>query len=183
MGSRLTDVLYGEKAGLIPNSDYLDRTYGSDGWGLGNLLNISIGQGELLATPLQLAVISGIVASKGEMPYPGILLNRETRNPVLSSGVVTDSAFDTVIDGMLGVVTSRRGTLYDTFSDSSLEFWGKTGTAECPGENHALVIGFVRDPMPLAISVVVEHGGHGSSVAGPVAERILSSYFAERGEF
>ncbi len=182
MGSRVADVLTGEKAGLIPDSDYLTRAYGSDGWGLGNLLNISIGQGELLATPLQLAVIAGIIASRGEMPHPGILLQREIQNPVLSSDVVTDFAFDTVIEGMLRVVTSRRGTLYNAFSDSSLDFWGKTGTAECPGENHALVIGFTRDPMPLAISVVVEHGGHGSSVAGPVAERILSSYFAERGE-
>ncbi len=181
MGSRLTDVLIGEKSGLIPDSDYLNRAYGNDGWGLGNLLNISIGQGELLATPLQLAVTAGIIASRGEMPFPGILLQRKIMNPVLSHGAVTDSAFDTVTEGMLRVVTSRRGTLYNTFSDSSLDFWGKTGTAECPGEDHALVIGFVRDPMPLAICVVIEHGGHGGAVAGPVAERILSSYFAEEG--
>ena len=182
MGSRLSDVLTGEKTGLIPDSDYLNRAYGSDGWGLGILLNISIGQGELLATPLQLAVIAGIIASRGEMPPPGILLQREILNPVLPSGVVTESAFEVVTEGMLRVVTSSRGTLHNAFSDFSLDFWGKTGTAECPGENHALVIGFVRDPMPLAICVVVEHGGHGSSVAGPVAERILSSYLAERGE-
>ncbi|MCK4671806.1 MAG: penicillin-binding protein 2, partial [Candidatus Aegiribacteria sp.] len=85
-------------------------------------------------------------------------------------------------EAMLRVVTSRRGTLYNAFSDSSLDFWGKTGTAECPGEDHALVIGFIRDPMPLAICVVIEHGGHGGSVAGPVVENILSSYLAERGE-
>ena len=182
MGSRLTDFLTGEKTGLIPDSDYLTRAYGSDGWGLGNLLNISIGQGELLTTPLQLAVVAGIIASRGEMPFPGILLQRETLDPVLSAGVVTDSAFDIVTEGMYRVVTSRRGTLYNAFSDSSLDFWGKTGTAECPGDDHALVIGFVRDPMPLAICVVIEHGGHGGSVAGPVAETILSSYLAERGE-
>lgn len=74
LGSPVLDFLPGESSGLVPDTRTLDSLYGEEGWGLGNLLNISIGQGELLVTPLQMAVVTGIIASEGRMP--GITLVR-----------------------------------------------------------------------------------------------------------
>jgi len=176
LGSTVTEVLVGEKAGSIPDSDGLDRRYGSGGWGLGNLLNYSIGQGELLATPLQMASMAGIVASRGEMTVPGIILGRDQAPKLFSGDDLPDDTWDIVSQGMRNVVTAQRGTLHAVFAGMSLEVWGKTGTAECPGENHALVIGFVREPRPVAFCIVVEHGGNGSTAAGPVARRILEAW-------
>ena len=177
LGSQLTEILTDERSGLVPDSDYLNSAYGPDGWGLGNLLNVSIGQGELLATPLQMAAMTGVIASRGLMPLPRIVLQREVRDPILPSEIIDDNAFDVVIEGMLQTVVSRDGTLNRVFLDFPWDFWGKTGTAECTGENHAIVTGFMREPMPVTICVFVEHGGHGGSVAGPVARDILLSYF------
>jgi len=177
LGSYLSDVIADERKGLVPDSEYLNSVYGSDGWGQGNLLNVSIGQGELLATPLQMAAMTGIIASRGLMPLPRIDMQREQREPLFPAEVCNDAAFDVVIEGMLQTVISRKGTLRTVFLDFPWDFWGKTGTAECTGENHAIVIGFTREPLPLAICVIIEHGEHGASVAGPVLRDILQSYF------
>ena len=177
LGSRLTEILPDERSGLIPDSDYLNSAYGTDGWGLGNLLNVSIGQGELLATPLQMAAMTGVIASRGDMPLPRLILQEEEREPFFPKEACDDTAFDVVTEGMLQVVTSRRGTLHEVFAEFPWDFWGKTGTAECSGEDHAIVVGFTREPEPVVICVIVEHGGHGGSIAGPVARDILLNYF------
>jgi len=176
LGRPLVSELVGEKSGSIPGSEDLDALYGVRGWGLGNLLNYSIGQGELLATPLQMAAVAGVIASRGSMPVPGIVMGEESEPPLLSGGNLPDATWDAVSLGMRNVVAAPRGTLYSVFAGSPLEVWGKTGTAECPGENHALLIGFVREPRPLAFCVVVEHGGSGSTTAGPVARGILETW-------
>jgi penicillin-binding protein 2 len=177
LGLELTEVLMDERAGTVPDSDYLNRTYGPGGWGLGNLLNVSIGQGELLCTPLQMAFMTGVIASRGQMPLPRLVLDTEPGEPFFPPEKCDDHAFDVVTEGMLQTVISRRGTLYGSFAGFQWDFWGKTGTAECTGENHAIVVGFTREPEPLVICVLLEHGGHGGSVAGPVARDILTSYF------
>lgn len=178
LGGRLMDLLPDEVSGLVPDTDYLNGKYGPGGWGLGNLLNISIGQGELLATPLQMAVMTGVIASRGDMPFPVLVRDGQEREPVLPVEYREPEAFDVVIEGMLQTVVSRRGTLHSAFDDCQWDFWGKTGTAECAGDNHAMVVGFVREPEPLAICVVLEHGEHGGAVAGPVSRDILEHHFA-----
>ena len=177
LGSRLTEIFTDERCGLVPDSDYLNNTYGPDGWGLGNLLNVSIGQGELLATPLQMAAMTGVIASRGRMPLPRMILEGAERESFFPLEACDDTAFDVVTEGMLQVITSRRGTLHTVFSEFPWDFWGKTGTAECTGEDHAIVVGFTREPEPVVICVFIEHGGHGGTVAGPVARDILLSYF------
>jgi len=180
-GSRLTEVLTNERNGLVPDQEYLNSTYGSDGWGLGNLLNISIGQGELLTTPLQMAAMTGVIASRGHMPVPGVVMPMGESEPLFPAEAINDHAFDIVTEGMLQTVISSRGTLFRPFKDFPWDFWGKTGTAECTGEDHAIVVGFTREPRPVVICVIIEHGGHGGSVAGPVARDILLNCF-ERSE-
>jgi len=170
-----TGILPGELSGLIPDTDYMNRAYGSAGWGLGSLLNMSIGQGELLASPLQMTVVTGLIASGGNMPGLTILSGQE---PSISWTVeLGDETIDILKEGMRRAITDSRGTLNDAMYTSQLEFYGKTGTAESPGEDHAWVIGYIREPEPLAFTVLVEHGGHGSTVAAPLIVNVLESWF------
>jgi penicillin-binding protein 2 len=88
-----------------------------------------------------------------------------------------DETIDILKEGMRRAVTDSRGTLNDAMYASQLEFYGKTGTAESPGEDHAWVIGYIREPESLAFAVIVEHGGHGSTVAAPLIVNVLESWF------
>ena len=121
--------------------------------------------------------MTGVIASRGRMPLPRLILQGEVREPFFPPEACDDTAFDVVTEGMLQVITSRRGTLHTVFSEFPWDFWGKTGTAECTGENHAIVVGFTREPEPVAICVFIEHGEHGGTVAGPIARDLLLSYF------
>jgi len=158
----------------------MDSLYGSGGWGLGNLLNLSIGQGELLVNPLQMAVMTGIFASGGEMP--GLKLVREipAAEAPWSDLELSVSAVSTVVEGMREAVYGNAGTL-SSLSSMPWEFFGKSGTAESSAGDHAWVVGFIREPEPLAIAVVVEHGGHGGAVAAPIVYRILAGYLGDGG--
>jgi penicillin-binding protein 2 len=175
LGSRMTDILPGECAGLVPDADLLDGLYGEGGWGLGNLLNISIGQGELLVTPLQMACVAGLIASGGNMP--GLRLAREIdpRAAPWADLHLSAEAVAVVTEGMRAAVSDPSGTLL-ALDALPWQFYGKSGTAESASGAHAWVIGFLREPRPLAIAVVVEHGGHGGAVAAPIVSRILLGY-------
>jgi penicillin-binding protein 2 len=180
LGTAPTGILPGEIDGLVPDTDYMNRKWGPAGWGLGSLLNIAIGQGELLTSPLQMAVVTGIISSGCQMPGLTLVTGDE---PVRSWSVsLSDETLEIINEGMRRAVTDRDGTLYDAMSGSALEFFGKTGTAESPGEDHAWVIGYVREPVQVAFALVVEHGGHGSTVAAPIAVRILESWLGIPGE-
>jgi penicillin-binding protein 2 len=175
LGSRVTDVLPGEVPGLVPDSRMLDSLYGPGGWGLGNLLNVSIGQGELLVTPLQMACVAGIFASGGSMPGVSLVSGRDPSEPVSRGFEISPEAVEAVVEGMRAAVADPSGTLR-VLDQLPWDFYGKSGTAESGTVAHAWVVGFIREPRPLAIAVVVEHGGHGGAVAAPIVARILSSY-------
>ncbi len=180
LGSTHVEYLSGERSGHVPTLEYLDSHYGPDGWGLGNILNISVGQGELLATPVQLALVVGLIASKGRMPELHLLPDHDTEyDRIMPAGTVSDSNFAVISEGMRQVVVNRKGTLYTAFSGLNIEVYGKTGTAECTGEDHALLIGYTALPNPLAFCLIVEHGGHGGTVAAPVVRNILEEYLPD----
>ncbi|MBN1433162.1 hypothetical protein JW921_00265, partial [Candidatus Fermentibacterales bacterium] len=174
LGQRILD-LPGEQEGLVPDRQLMEDMYGPGRWGLGNLLNVAIGQGELLVTPLQMAVITGIFASRGTMPGPRLILDGEPMK-LPDSPVGSTETWQVVEEGMRRAVTDSRGTLHRAMDGSELEFYGKSGTAESPGGDHAWFIGYVREPRTLAVAVVLEEGGHGGAVAAPVAETLLTVY-------
>jgi len=181
LGSRLMGgILPGECRGLVPSSALLDSLYGDGGWGLGNLLNVSIGQGELLVTPLQMACIAGVIASGGAMPSPMLVKDSDISEPPWADLDLPVEAVALVTEGMREAVAGDHGTLR-SLGELPWEFFGKSGTAESSAGDHAWVIGFVREPRPLAIAVVVEHGGHGGAVAAPIVSRILQGYLGGGG--
>ncbi len=190
----------GEKAGLVPTREWKARAR-RERWQLGETLNVSIGQGALLATPLQLAVMTARIAS-GRDVKPSLIKSsmEESIDPLLYNGgfgrmQVNPLHLDIVREGM-EKVTAVRGTAYDPRrAKTAQKIAGKTGTAqvrritiqernttgvlknkELPwaSRDHALFVGYApaEDPQ-FAVSILVQHGGGGASTAAPLGRALL----------
>ncbi|MBU1880633.1 penicillin-binding protein 2, partial [bacterium] len=173
-----------EISGLIPDSKYLDRRYGVGKWSVGLALNIAIGQGESLATPLQLVQYCGILATSGIKCKPHVYKYLQSSEgiidryyPETARVPIKSETFLILRQGMFQVLNSEDGTAYWQRS-RRWQMAGKTGTAQNPhGEDHALFIGFApfNDPK-IAVAVVLENIGFGSTHAAPIAVKLMSKY-------
>lgn len=166
----------GEVHGLVPDRAYYQKRRGK--WFDGNMLNLAIGQGEIEATPLQVARYNAALAS-GRLPTPHILKSTlpETKPLPLSAGTL-----EAIRDIMHDVVARPHGTGHRAqLPDVSVA--GKTGTAQNPhGEDHAWFVTFAPAETPrIAVTVLVENGGGGGSVAAPIAQQLLKKYFEYYG--
>lgn len=177
-----------ERGGLVPTPEWYDARYGKGGIGPGAALNISIGQGEVLLTPLQIAAFVAAVADGGRSKRPHLL----RRIQQVDGAVVRDAAAEEwnrpplpvrpenlrlVVEAMERVVMDNSGT-GSRARVGQFRIGGKTGTAQNPhGEDHAVFACYatVDDPR-LAVAVVAEESGHGGSVAAPVAQRVLQVF-------
>lgn len=204
-GARTGVDLPNENAGLMPGPEWKEARRGLP-WYPGETLITGIGQGFVLATPLQLAHATQILASRGIARTPRVVGQLE--NPTLQEATerplhewraveVDDPAlWQEVIDGMAEVVHGARGTARASAKGAAYRYAGKTGTAqlfrigqdeEIDSEDvpehlrdHALFIAFAPLEAPeVAVAVVVENGGGGSKAAAPVAREMLDVYFAE----
>jgi len=172
-----------ENSGLVPTTTYMNRKYGEGQWTRGNLLNIVVGQGDILATPLQLAQFAGVLARKGDLVPPHLVKDilekdgRAAEEPVYSARQVleiSDSTWAFIHEAMWAVVNGVDGTA-KAARQKDWEIYGKTGTAQNPhGEDHAWFIGFSLSPdRPYAWAVLVENGGGGGGIAAPILGRTL----------
>jgi penicillin-binding protein 2 len=172
-----------ESAGLVPDESYLDRRYGKGRWSKGMMLNLAIGQGDLLVTPLQMASFAMAIANEGRGFKPR--LKRSILDPFTGLEEVDEPDSVYVRDiraenwalvrrGMFLVVNGGSGTARGS-RVAGLISAGKTGTAQNPhGEAHAWFIGFAPfDDPQVAFCVFIENGGSGSGAAAPIAKKIL----------
>ena len=196
----------GEKPGLMPSPEWKKKAYKrpqDQVWFPGETVIVGIGQGYMLATPLQLAHATAIIAAKGRNFRPRLLTGIrdpvsgqwQRLQPVESERVrLKDEAnWDVITEGMLRVTESNRGTAFGALRGTPYHVAGKTGTAQVfsIGQNqkyreadvaerlrdHALFVAFAPAEAPrLAIAVLVENGGHGASVAAPMARAIFDAY-------
>lgn len=181
-GSKLDIDLPFENKGYFYNSDHYDKVYGKR-WGYTTVISQAIGQGEITATPLQIANAMAIIANRGYYIRPHLikaigdkmLVKKEyvTKNYV---GVDT-KYFEPVIDGMQDAVNSSWGTAVLSRIPDIL-MCGKTGTVQnSRGKNHSVFIGFApRDNPKIAIAVIVENAGYGSTYAAPIASYMVEKY-------
>ena len=174
-GQRFTDTDIAEQsAGSIPSIAFYDRYYGKKGWKAITIRSLSIGQGEILVTPLQLANEAATIANGGWYITPH--LNRsdsmKSHKHVTS---INSKYFPIVRNGMERVMTHGTGRWYQIDSISSC---GKTGTVQNPhGKDHAIFIGFAPKENPqIAVAVVVENAGFGATWAAPVASLLMEQY-------
>ena len=172
-----------DAAGLVGDNAYKKKTY-HDAWRTGDTVNLSIGQGYFLATPLQTASMLAAVANGGTRLSPQVILSIGPGKPhgyrPKPAGTLPVSAahLAAIQQGMLGVTTEDSGTATFVFRTFPWQVAGKTGTAQNPGgAAHAWFGCYAPASKPtIALAVVVENGGEGSMVAAPVARTILKSY-------
>jgi len=178
-----------ESAGLNPNSAYYDKRYGEKKWTRALVINNSIGQGEILVTPLQLAQFFCGVANRGVVYRPHLIKRisepngREQAVAPRSSFTLPFSSKTTellmesirlVVEGEDGTARSLRNPRYSV--------GGKTGTAQNPhGNEHSWFVGVAPLEAPeIVVAAIVENAGHGSEVAAPVVGRIIEVYMNKR---
>lgn len=176
-----------EVKGLIPGVDWYDRTYGKGRWTKGVMLNLAIGQGEILTTPLSLLCFVCGLANGGKYPVPRCVKaigddGHETETtPAFVDMPMSERTIATLSEAMRTVVMDEEGTGRAARVDG-YEVAGKTGTAQNPhGDDHAWFVCYAPyDGPEIAICVMVENSGHGGSVAAPIAGRLLRLYFEAR---
>ncbi len=177
--------IYEEKRGLLPDSNYYNKRLGKRRWNNGTLLSLSIGQGELSATPLQLAKYTALIANEGKLTIPHLVsayIDSQTNEVKFFNYDKIEIAIDReklafVKKGMEEVVANEKGTAHNIY-DKRISIAGKTGTAQNPhGKNHALFIAYapVNNPQ-IAVAVVVENAGYGSTHAAPIAYKVIKTF-------
>ena len=196
-GAKTGIDLPAEARGLMPSRDWKQGARGRV-WYPGDTVNVSIGQGFMLATPLQMAVAVSRLATRGEVREPKLVkvVGNEAVAPVSQSATIEipERYWDLVLDAMTGVVRDLRGTARRAVGKIDYTLAGKTGTAQVVGIkqdekydasklaklqlDHALFIAFAPVENPrIAVAVIVENGEHGSSTAAPVARDVINAYF------
>jgi len=174
--------LYGESAGVMPDVDFLNRKYGEHGWTDGNKLNLVIGQGDILVTPVQMARFCATLASRGKLVQPHVGLKYIDRgsNETITFQAAEDSIQNISVDtwefiekAMADVInrgTGRAARVKD------VPVLGKTGTAQNPhGDAHAWFIGYMKEQnQTIATAVLVEHGKSGGGIAAQIAGQIFN---------
>ena len=178
-GYRLGIDLPGEKRGMIPNADYYDKWY-KGGWNALTVVSISIGQGEVTATPLQIANLCATVANRGYyyIPHVAHSVQGERIDTLYQRRhytMVDPKWYPVAVAGMRRAVTS--GTCKGA-NIPGYEVCGKTGTAQNPrGADHSAFMGFAPMHQPrIAVAVYVENGGFGADYGVPIGQLIMEQY-------
>lgn len=179
-GYRLGVDLPSESRGFIPNSDYYSNSFRGANWRANSIISIAIGQGEVLATPLQIANLCSTIANRGYYFTPHIVKNvadtvidakfREKHSPKIKK-----EYYEVVAEGMRMAVI---GGTCRTANLPGIEVCGKTGTAQNPhGKDHSAFMGFApyHDPK-IAICVYVENAGFGATYGVPIGSLMIEKY-------
>lgn len=175
LGQRFEDTDISEQAaGYVPTVELYNKIYGTKGWKAITIRSLSIGQGEVLVTPLQLANQAAAIANKGYYITPHLNRNDSMKSRVHST-LIDSIYFEVVQKGMERVMTNGTGRWYNV---QDLQMCGKTGTVEnVHGKDHALFIGFApKDNPQIAIAVAVENAGFGATWACPIGSLIMEQY-------
>ena len=184
-GEKLGSGIPAELGGNIPTSSYYDRIYGRGRWRFQTIVSLSIGQGEIGATPLQIANLAAIMANRGYWYIPHLVKDSENveidpKYKERHYTLVDTAHFATAVEGMYKAVNgggSAGGTAFAA-AVPGLDVCGKTGTAQNPhGEDNSVFICFApKDDPKIAVAAYVENAGFGATWALPVASLMLEKY-------
>ncbi len=183
VGTVLEGDVVDQANGNLPKDTYYDKYYGKTGWRAITIRSLSIGQGEVEETPLQMANIAATIANRGYYHPPHLLKAVEGDTQPAEKfekkiyPKVASDYYQTLIDGMALVYQGDGGTAR-YYRIDSVECCGKTGTSQNPhGKNHAIFIAFApKDNPKIAVACVVENSGYGATWAAPIATLIMEKY-------
>lgn len=173
-----------ERTGIIPDSTYMNQTFGEKRWGIGDLMSLGVGQGMVSVSPLQMAVATSVIANGGYRVQPHLVQAVRNSEGEISYTNPSRTKIDWVKPVYLEEVTKgmkssilQGGTRYYAYIPH-IEIAGKTGTAQNPhGENHGWFIAFApADDPQIAIAVLMENSGFGSVSASPIASLLIEKY-------
>lgn len=183
-GYKLGTDLPGEIRGFIPNASTYDKVYRGSWNGL-TIISIAIGQGEILATPLQIANLGATIANRGYFITPHVV--KEIQDNELDSlyrtrryTSIDRKYYEDIVEGMRAAVTGSTGSATCRMVGTILpgvEACGKTGTAQNRGKDHSVFMGFApMDNPKIAIAVYVENGGFGATFGVPIGAMMMDQY-------
>lgn len=205
LGQRTSLDTVGEAKGILPSPQWKRDARGQV-WFPGETIITSIGQGYMLTTPLQLAMMTAIIAKRGETYQPRFVQAKRAAGELSFTPIApvalpkveirNDDDWDEIINAMVSVMHASNGTARRSGADAVYTIAGKTGTAQVFGigqdeeydadkiakklHDHALFVAFApADDPQIALAVVVENGGSGSGTAAPIARTILDSYLID----
>lgn len=179
-GYRLGVDLPGEGRGFIPNDRFYNKFYGEGRWSANTIISVSIGQGEILATPLQIANLSATIANRGYYITPHVV--KAIADTVMPSDLlqrhdptIDKHWYDKVAEGMRMAVTGgtcRRAAF------PGVDVAGKTGTAQNPhGKDHSAFMGFAPYDKPrIAVCAYIENAGFGATYGVPIGSLVMEKY-------
>ncbi|MDP6088809.1 MAG: penicillin-binding protein 2 [Candidatus Marinimicrobia bacterium] len=168
----------GEVYGLVPDKDYMNEKHGRYNWSKGALLNICIGQGEVLVTPIQVLNYLNLLATRGNAYRPHLVMVDEL--PVNEIPTLKGETWDRIISDMRLIITDENGTGKNAEPDiPGMLVYGKTGTAEnAHGESHAWFIGWAEyADQKYSVVILLENAGSGGKVAAPIAKMIFNEIY------
>ena len=185
-GSKLCEDCYPHQFSPLINDDWKYKNFGKELY-KGDFINLGVGQGYMLTTPLHLSLISGILAKKGEYELPYLVVKKQNRLSINED--ITEEDWKKLHSSLINVIYSPNGTGY-RINAGELKLAGKSGTAQVVDINsreeynqmrtnpllrdHAIFIGFAPYDNPrFSIAVIVENGESGGRVAGPIAKEVL----------
>lgn len=184
-GSKLGLDFPFEAGGLIPSTQLYNKYYGEGRWAYSTIYSLSIGQGEVLVTPIQMANFAAIIANKGHYYLPHLVRNiggepQSEKYLTKRKAKVNPALFHPIHNGMQSVVEDPGGTARRARIEG-VTVCGKTGTAENPhGEDHSVFIAFApRENPKIAIAVYVENAGFGGTWAAPIASLMIEKYLTD----
>lgn len=172
--------LPGESRGFIPNAKFYNKVYGEGRWSANSIISVSIGQGEILATPLQIANLCATIANRGWFITPHVV--KEIEDTVMPEQYIEHRIptidgryFESVAEGMRMAVTGGTCRLANL---PDIAVAGKTGTAQNPhGRDHSAFIGFAPyDDPKIAVCVYVENAGFGATYGVPIGSLVIEKY-------
>lgn len=180
-----TDIPF-ELPGNIPKASLYNKIYGEGHWNSLTIRSLAIGQGEILVTPLQLANLSVLIANKGYYYPPHLVRAINSSDNIIKAfnkrneTTIEAKHFDIIQDAMLEVFEGEHGTAR-WFKMDSITQCGKTGTVQNPhGDDHSMFIAFAPKENPqIALSVIVENSGYGSTWAAPIASLMIEKFLSD----
>jgi penicillin-binding protein 2 len=177
-----TDIMY-QSAGNIPKCEYFNKYFGIGRWNAMTIRSLSIGQGEVELTPLQMANYAATLANRGFYHVPHLVkrigLDSTLQFPTKTTAIATKH-YEEAVEGMWRVFNGSHGTAR-RYRRVALDMCGKTGTAQNPhGKDHSIFVAFApRDNPKIAVSVIVENGGFGATWAAPIGTLIIEQYLSD----